>query len=58
MAIYACGNDFCCDLVLRVSEGLPTNEPAESRVCCAQRGLVEEEGMSSTICGPYEGGGL
>ena len=38
--------------------GLPTNEPAESGVCCAQRGLVEEEGMSSTICEPYEGGGL
>ena len=41
-----------------MSEGLTTNEPIESRVCYAQRGLVEEEGMSSTIFGPYEGGVL
>ena len=58
MAIYACGNDLYCDLVLQVSKGIPTNEPAESRVYCAQRGLVEEDGMSSTICGPCEGGGI
>ena len=58
MAIYACGNDWCCDLVLRVSEGLPTKEPIESKVYWAHRGLVVEEGMSSTICEPCEGGGL
>ena len=58
MVIYACGNDLCCDLVLRVSKGFPTNEPAESRVCCAQQGLVEEEGISSTFCGLCEGGVL
>ena len=58
MAIYACGNYYFCDLVLRVSEGLSTNEPTKSRVCCAQQGLVEEEGMSLTVCGPYKGGVL
>ena len=58
MAIYAWGNYLCCDLVLRMSDTLPTNEPTKSRVYCAQQGLVEEEGMSSTICGPCEGGGL
>ena len=58
MAIYACGNELCYDLVLRVFEGLPTKEPAESRVFYAHQGLVEEEGMSSTVCEPYEGGGL
>ena len=58
MAIYACENEWCCDLVLQVSEGLPTKEHVESRVYCAHQGLVEEEGMSSTIYEPCEGGGL
>lgn len=51
MVLYACGNDWCCELVLRVSKGFPTSEPATSRVYYAQQGLVEEEeGMASTIC--------
>ena len=58
MTLYACGNDLFCDLVLQVSKGLPTNKHIESKEYHAQRGLVEEEGMSSTICGPYDDGGL